>query len=81
MPDRINATNPACTICAAKTISSEGIICQPWRLGQANRKHQNIIGRNHHSGTTLRPILCPHPDNTVAVSPSPQIILRKLLYK
>jgi hypothetical protein len=79
MPDRINATHQACTTCAAKTASSEGFICLPWRLGQSNNKHRNIIGRNHHSGTTLRPILCPHPDNNVAESSSPHVMLRKFL--
>lgn len=81
MPDRINATHPTCTTCAAKTASLEGFICLPWRLGQSNKKRRNIIGRNHHSGTTLRPVSCPYPDNNVATNSNPHVMLRKLLNK
>jgi len=81
MPDRINATHPACTTCAAKIASSEGFVCQPWRLGQSNNNSRFVIGRKHSSGTTLRPSLCPHPENKVMITPTAGIVLRKLLNK
>ena len=51
----------------------------PGDLDKATKKRRNIIGRNHHSGTTLRPILCPHPENKVTISPNAHVALRKLL--
>jgi hypothetical protein len=78
----IKADGIACTTCAAKTLTQEGSVCQPWKLGPSNkRKHGFVYGRNHKSGTTLRPKLCPHPENKVSTAPSTQSLLTKLFKK
>lgn len=85
MGERVKADGPACATCAAKTLTDEGAICEPWKLGSSNnsnKKHgRQVLGRNHTSGTTMRPLLCPHPESQASTSQSPQLLLRKLLKK
>lgn len=83
MGEFIKADGVACNTCAAKTLTNEGSICQPWKLGPSNnkRKGRHVIGRSHSSGTTLRPLLCPHPENKVSTTQSTQVLLKRLLRK
>jgi len=85
MGERVRADGPACATCAAKTLSTEGAICEPWKLGpsnNSNRKHRRqVLGRNHTSGTTMRPLLCPHPESQVLTTPTTQVLLRRILKK
>ena len=79
------ADGSACLYCAAKTLTTEGAICQPWKLGASNNKNKrhkrNIFGRNHSTGTTMRPVNCPHPESKVSTSQGTQVMLKRLLKK
>lgn len=80
--ERVKADGIACVTCAAKTLTAEGSICEPWKLGQSNKKGKNgrfVMGRNHTKGTTMRPKLCPHPESIASTGPSAQVLLRKIL--
>lgn len=83
MTELIKADNAACFSCAARSFTTDGYVCQPSRLGQSNKiqgKHRRFVfGRNHTSGTTLRPSSCPHPENVVKTTSDAQIMLRKKL--
>lgn len=83
MVEAIKADGIACNTCAARTLTNEGPVCQPWKLGPSNnkKKGRHVIGRNHSTGTTLRPILCPHPESKVSTTHSAQVLLKKLLKK
>lgn len=79
----VMADGAACSFCAAKTPSTEGNVCVPEKLGQSNKtngKHRRfVIGRNHKSGTTMRPKGCPHPDHKVSTQSSVQSMLYKII--
>lgn len=84
MVEHIKADGPACVTCAAKTLTAEGTICQPWRLGQKNRnygKTKRRFGVSTGSGTAKRPLLCPHPESQISTTPNTQVLLRKILKK
>ncbi len=83
MAETIRADRPACVTCAARTRSSDGFVCEPWKLGASNNKKKNrfVLGRNQHTGTTMRPMLCPHPESKVSSTPSTQVALRHVLGK
>lgn len=85
MIDLVKADGPACVLCAARTLTPHGSVCEVWKLGSSNNEHRKnkrfVFGRNHKSGTTMRPILCPHPDHKVSTTPSVQSMMFKLLKK
>ena len=79
--EKVKADGIACATCAAKSFSLEGPICEPWKLGQGNTGRKIVFGRTQRTGTTMRPILCPHRESKVATIRSTQAILREQLNK
>ncbi len=85
MAEKIKADGLACYFCAARTVVAMESICEPWKLGQSNKvkgKHKRfVLGRNHTSGTTMRPNGCPHPESRVPTTENSQRLLKKLIRK
>lgn len=85
MHELVKADGIVCINCAARTRSSEGDICVPWKFGPKNRINKRIknykLGIGTGSGTSMRPKDCPHPENTVASTSDAQVMLRNLLKK
>lgn len=83
MTELIKADSPACITCAARTPTPRGSFCEVWRLGSSNNEQRRnkrfVFGRTQKSGTTMRPMLCPHPDHKVPTTPSVQTLLRKVI--
>jgi len=83
MAERTMADGIACRTCAARTLTNESDICEPWKLGSSNKKKGQgksfVLGRNHYSGTTMRPINCPHPDSKTPTTQNAYVVLRKKL--
>lgn len=83
MTELVKADGPACITCAARTPTQQGPFCEVWKLGSSNnyqrRDRRFVFGRIQKSGTTMRPMFCPHPEHTVSTKPSPEALLRKLI--
>lgn len=85
MAESIKADGLACFLCAARTVVARESICEPWKLGQSNKangKHKRFVfGRNHTSGTTMRPKDCPHPESKVLTTEDSRHKLKILFRK
>lgn len=80
MTELLKADGTAYLLCAARTPTTEGNICLPWKLSQGNRKGRKgrrVFGVRYGTGTTMRPDNCPHPENKVSDEPSYAVTLRK----